>query len=158
MLKLDDVKAALLRWRAARRRDQVTTPDADADRSEARLQVQVLARRGSGLVASARQLDDEIARQIAESERRGDLRGADGVGKPLHGDDGWEQTPDDVRMPFKILKGAGVLPHEVELLRERAVLRQRLAAATTEDETRAAQQALAQLELTLALRMESLRR
>ena len=61
-------------------------------------------------------------------------------------------------MPFKMLKSAGVVPHEVELIRERAALRQRLAAATTEDELRAAQQALAQLELTLALRMESLRR
>lgn len=158
MLKLDDVKAALLRWRTARRRDQAATADANADRSEARLQVQVLARRGSGLVASARQLDDEIGRHIAEADKRGDLRGAEGAGKPLRGEDGWEQTPDDVRMPFKILKGAGVLPHEVELLRERAVLRQRLAAATTDAETRAAQQALAQLELTLALRMESLRR
>jgi len=164
MSKLDDVKAALLRWRAARKRDHAAatgasaSADADTDRSEARLQVQVLARRGSGLVRSTRQLDDEIARQIAEAQRRGDLRGANGAGRPLDSDDGWEQTPDDVRMPFKMLKSAGIVPHEVELIRERAVLRQRLATATTEDDTRAAQQALAQLELTLALRLESLRR
>ena len=43
-------------------------------------------------------------------------------------------------------------------MRERATLRQRLAEATTDAETRAVQQALAQVELTLALRMESLRR
>ena len=79
-------------------------------------------------------------------------------GKPLQRDDGWEQTPDEVRMPFKMLKSAGIVPHEVELIRERAALRQRLAAATTDDDIRSAQQALAQLELTLALRMESLRR
>ncbi|GCL61324.1 DnaJ family domain-containing protein [Pseudaquabacterium pictum] len=157
MFKLDDVKAALLRWRAARRREAATPPD-EAGRSEARLQVQVLARRRGGAGPSPRQVDDEIARQIAEAEKRGDLRGAEGYGKPLTEDDGWQQTPDEVRMPFKMLKSAGIVPHEVELIRERAALRQRLAAATTEAETRAAQQALAQVELTLALRMESLRR
>lgn len=157
MLKLDDVKAALLRWRAARRRDAASPPDA-ASHSEARLQVQLLARRRLGTGPSPRQVDDEIARQIAEAEQRGDLRGAEGYGKPLAEDDGWQQTPDDVRMPFKMLKSAGIVPHEVELIRERAALRQRLAAASTEAETRAAQQALAQVELTLALRMESLRR
>lgn len=166
--KLDDVKAALLRWRATRRRAAdaagpagntaaATAADAAA-RSEAQLQLQVLARRRSGPGPSPRQVDDEIARQIAEAEQRGDLRGAEGYGQPLARDDGWEQTPDEVRMPFKMLKSAGIVPHEVELIRERAALRQRLAAATTDDETRAAQQALAQVELTLALRMESLRR
>ncbi|HQC99812.1 MAG TPA: DUF1992 domain-containing protein [Aquabacterium sp.] len=157
MLKLDDVKAALLRWRVARRRE-AAAPDGSPAQREAALQVQVLARRRSGPARSARQVDDEIARQIAEAEKRGDLAGAEGYGKPLHGDDGWERTPDEVRMPFKMLKSAGIVPHEVELIRERAALRQRLAAATTDEETRAAQQALAQLELTLALRMESLRR
>lgn len=157
MFKLDDVKAALLRWRAARRREAEAPADSPA-RSEAALQVQVLARRRNGPARSPRQVDDEIARQIAEAERRGDLRGAEGYGKSLASDDGWERTPDEVRMPFKMLKSAGIVPHEVELIRERAALRQRLAAATTDDETRAAQQALAQVELTLALRMESLRR
>jgi Domain of unknown function (DUF1992) len=151
------VKAALLRWRAARRREAAIPPD-EAGRSEARLQLQVLARRRLGTGPSPRQVDDEIARQIADAEKRGDLRGAEGYGKPLADDDGWQQTPDEVRMPFKMLKSAGIVPHEVELIRERAELRQRLAAATTEAETRAAQRALAQVELTLALRMESLRR
>ena len=157
MFKLDDVKAALLRWRAARRRE-AAAPEGAGARNEAALQVQVLARRRNGPARSPRQVDDEMARQIAEAERRGDLRGAEGDGKSLASDDGWDRTPDEVRMPFKMLKSAGIVPHEVELIRERAALRQRLAAATTEDETRAAQQALAQVELTLALRMESLRR
>lgn len=158
MSKLDDVKVALLRWRAARRRQADAAPETEAQRREARIQLEVVARRASGPARTARQVDDEIARQLAEAERRGDLRGAEGYGRRLAEDDGWQQTPDDVRMPFKMLKSAGIVPHEVELIRERAALRQRLAAATTEDELRDAQQALAQLELTLALRMESLRR
>lgn len=157
MIKLDDVKVALLCWRTARRRSN-NAPTDSAEHREARLQVQVLARRRLGTGPTPRQVDEQIARQIAEAEKRGDLRGAEGYGKPLAEDDGWQQTPDEVRMPFKMLKSAGIVPHEVELIRERAALRQRLAAATTETETRAAQQALAQVELTLALRMESLRR
>jgi hypothetical protein len=158
MFKLDDVKAALLRWRASRRRQPDAAPETEAERREARLQLEVVARRAGGPARTARQVDDEIARQLAEAERRGDLQGAEGYGRRLDADDGWQQTPDEVRMPFKMLKGAGVLPVEVELINERAALRKRLAAAVTEDETRAVQQAPAQLELTLALRMESLRR
>lgn len=158
MFKLDDVKASLLRWRAARRRDAAAGTDEAARPPDATTQLQLLARRRSGPAPGVRQVDDEIARQLAEAEKRGDLQGAQGYGKPLAEDAGWQQTPDEVRMPFKMLKSAGIVPHEVELIRERAALRQRLAAATTDDETRAAQQALAQVELTLALRMESLRR
>jgi len=157
MIKLDDVKATLLRWRAGRRRDAGAPADA-AGGAAADAQMQLLARRRSGPAPSVRQVDDEIARQLAEAERRGELRGAADYGKPIAEDAGWQQTPDEVRMPFKMLKSAGIVPHEVELMRERATLRQRLAEATSDAETRAAQQALAQVELALALRMESLRR
>ncbi len=157
MLKLDSVKATLLRWRAARRRDAADVPQAttagDADAA-----LQLLARRRRGPAPGARQVDDEIARQLADAERCGELRRAQGYGQPLAEDAGWQQTPDEVRMPFKMLKSAGIVPHEVELLRERAVLRARLAAATSPEDTRQAQQALAELELALALRLESLRR
>ena len=159
MLKLDAMKAHLLRLRSALRRDATPAPGqpgADTDTNTARHHV--LRARPRGAAPSVRQVDDEIARQLAEAERRGELRNAPGYGKALADDAGWAQTPDDVRMPFKMLKSAGIVPHEVELLRQRAVLRQRLAAASSADETRQAQQALAELELTLALRLESLRR
>jgi hypothetical protein len=157
MIKLDSVKASLLRWRAARRRDPAAPADAAAS-GGADTQLQWLARRRSGPAPGVRQVDDEIARQLAEAERRGELRSAQGFGRPLAEDAGWQQTPDEVRMPFKMLKSAGIVPHEVELLKQRAVLRERLAAATDPDATRQAQQALAELELALALRMESMRR
>jgi hypothetical protein len=157
MIKLDTMKATLLRWRAARRRDpgapQGTTAGGQADAP-----LQWLAHQRRNPAPGVRQVDDEIARQLADAERRGELRNAQGFGRPLAEDAGWQQTPDEVRMPFKMLKSAGIVPHEVELLRNRAVLRARLAAATTADETRQAQAALADLELTLALRMESMRR
>ncbi len=157
MIKLDTVKATLLRWRAARRRDPAALQDGAAS-GAADAQLALLARRRSGPAPGVRQLDDEVARQLAEAERRGELRQARGYGQPLAEDAGWQQTPDDVRMPFKMLKSAGIVPLEVELLRERAALRERLAAATSADDMRRAQQALAELELALALRLESLRR
>ncbi|MES2718560.1 MAG: DnaJ family domain-containing protein [Pseudomonadota bacterium] len=158
MLKLDSVKATLLRWRAARRRDAAAAPEATMAGGGADAALQLLARRRRGPGPGVRQVDDEIARQLADAERRGELRRAQGYGQPLAEDAGWQQTPDEVRMPFKMLKSAGIVPHEVELLRERAVLRARLAAATSPEDTRQAQQALAELELALALRLESLRR
>jgi hypothetical protein len=157
MNTLDAVKATLLRWRAARRRQPAASPDA-AGSGAADAPLQLLARRRGGPAPGVRQVDDEIARQLAEAERRGELRRAQGWGQPLADDAGWQQTPDDVRMPFKMLKSAGIVPHEVALIRERALLRQRLAAATSPEQTRQAQQALAELELALALRLESLRR
>ncbi|MDH4392332.1 MAG: DUF1992 domain-containing protein [Aquabacterium sp.] len=157
MSKFDSIKATLLRWRAARRRDpeaaQGTTGAGKPDAQPA-----WLARQRRTLAPGVRQVDDEIARQLADAERRGELRKAQGFSRPLAEDAGWQQTPDEVRLPFKMLKSAGIVPHEVELLRNRAVLRERLAAATTDDETRQAQAALADLELALALRMESMRR
>jgi Domain of unknown function (DUF1992) len=157
MIKLDTMKATLLRWRAARLRDP-GAPHAPNDGSQADTHLQWLARQRRSLAPGVRQVDDEIARQLADAERRGELRNAQGFGQPLAEDAGWQQTPDEVRMPFKMLKSAGIVPHEVELLRNRAVLRERLAAAATPDETRQAQAALAELELTLAMRMESMRR
>lgn len=157
MIKLDTLKASLLRWRAARRQDPGAAPGTNST-GEAVVPLQWLAQRRRSLAPGVRQVDDEIARQLADAERRGELRNAQGFGQPLAEDAGWQQTPDEVRMPLKMLKSAGIVPHEVELLRTRAALRARLAAATTADETRQAQAALAELELTLALRMESMRR
>ena len=157
-MKLDAVKARLLRLRAALRRDKPDTPAQPGAGTEPSAVQHMVRMRAHGPVPGVRAVDDEIARQLAEAERRGELRSAPGYGQALADDAGWAQTPDDVRMPFKMLKSAGIVPHEVELLRERAALRAQLAAATTPEETRQAQQALAQVELTLALRLESLRR
>jgi Domain of unknown function (DUF1992) len=102
-------------------------------------------------------LEDEIGRKLAEAEKSGELRAADGYGKPTKQDSGWEQTPDEFRMPFKILKNAGVVPPEVELFNERARKRSELEAAATEAERRERQKALSDIEQRLSLRLEALR-
>jgi hypothetical protein len=103
-------------------------------------------------------LDDDIARHLEDARRSGELAAIDGFGKPLPEAAGWDETPETLRMPFKVLKDAGVVPREVELMRERAALRTRLAAATTSLERAVVQQRLADLEQSLALRLEALRR
>ena len=72
-------------------------------------------------------LDELIARDLAEAQASGELRGAPSWGRPLAFDDGWDETPTELRLPFKVLKEAGFVPHEVVMLRELAGLRERLA-------------------------------
>lgn len=77
-------------------------------------------------------LDDEIGRKLADAERSGELCAAPSFGKPLAVDAGWEMTPDEFKMPFKILRNAGIVPPDVELFHERARLRKTLEVASDE--------------------------
>jgi hypothetical protein len=104
-----------------------------------------------------RSLDEEIARSLAQSQASGELARAEGYGKPTVEDAGWNDTPEALRLPFKILKDAGVVPREVEMFRERAELGRQLAACVDENERRRLQQQLSELEQAIALRLEALR-
>ena len=104
-----------------------------------------------------RLLEDEIGRKLAEAERSGELRAAKGYGEPLQADAGWEQTPDALRMPFKILKDAGVVPHEVEMLNKRATLRQEIESCSDDAARGELLKNLSVLEQSISLRLEALR-
>lgn len=105
--------------------------------------------------------DDHIGRALRDSEASGELRAAPSWGKPLAAGDGWDQTPAELRMPFKILKDAGVVPPEVETMRRIAALQDELNArpadAPDDEVTRAKRQRLSELRQVLALRLEKLR-
>jgi Domain of unknown function (DUF1992) len=102
-------------------------------------------------------LEDHIGRSLAESEQRGELRAAPSYGKPLNEGDGYAETPAEFRMGFKILKDAGVVPPEVELMRQIEGLRQSLEGEPDEEVRRAGLQQLFTLRQQLALRLERLR-
>jgi len=104
-----------------------------------------------------RLLDDHIGRALAESEKSGELRSARNFGKPLDLGDGYDQTPADLRMGYKILKDAGVVPAEVELMRNIEALRQSLEGAPDDAASRAGRQRLSEMQQQLALRLEKLR-
>ena len=101
-------------------------------------------------------LDDEIARHLQESLASGELRGARDWGRPLDLGDGHDDTPPELRMPFKVLKNAGMVPHEVEMMRRAAALR--LAVETADPvAAESLRRELADLQQQIALRLEHLR-
>lgn len=104
-----------------------------------------------------RTLDEEIARHLQEALESGELAGTKGFGKPLPEDEGWDATPEALRVPFKILKNAGFVPPEVELFHERAALSASLRECISEAERGEVRRKLSELEQKIALRLEALR-
>jgi hypothetical protein len=101
--------------------------------------------------------EDHIGRALRESEANGELKAAPSYGKPLAFGDGYDETPDALKLPFKMLKDAGFVPPEVELMREIAALQQRLDGAPDDAAAKAERQRLSEKRQQLALRLEHLR-
>jgi hypothetical protein len=106
---------------------------------------------------TANSIDEEIARRLQEAADSGELASARGYGQPLPKDVGWDSTPAALRMPMKILKDAGVTPPEIEMFHERARLKQAIEVAPDNTERKRLQVRLAELEQSIALRLEALR-
>ena len=106
-----------------------------------------------------RTFDERMAEVVRAAERSGELRAARSWGKPLDLGDGYFETPPELRMAFKVLKDAGIVPPEVELMNDLAALRERLAGLDRHGEEAAAlRQKIALLEVEIALRVERLAR
>jgi DnaJ-like protein len=106
-----------------------------------------------------RDLDERIGAALRESLERGELQRAKSWGKPLDFGDGYEETPADLRMGYKILRDAGGAPLEVELMREIEALNVQLgrleAGSADAAELR---RKIMDLRLEIALRIEALAR
>jgi hypothetical protein len=102
-------------------------------------------------------LDEQIAQSLAESLVNGELKAAPSWGKPLDFGDGYDETPIGLRMPFKILKDAGYVPHEVLQLHEVARLRDELASCGDPAQAERMRRRLGELQQLIALRLERLR-
>lgn len=55
--------------------------------------------------------------KIIAAMQRGEFRDLPGAGKPLPADD-LTNVPEEMRMAYKVLKNAGIVPPELELRRE----------------------------------------
>jgi hypothetical protein len=66
-------------------------------------------------------LDFLAEQRIAEAVSRGELEGLPGAGRPLELDDD-TLIPEELRLAYRILKNAGFVPPEVEMLNEIADL------------------------------------
>jgi hypothetical protein len=74
--------------------------------------------------------------RILEAQRQGAFDNLPGKGKPLELEDlSW--VPDDLRLGYHILKNAGVLPPEAELLKDVHILEDLLKHVEEEGERRA---------------------
>ena len=102
-------------------------------------------------------LEDDIGRALAESHANGELRSAPSFGKPLNLGDGYDETPLELRMGMKVLKDAGVVPPEVELMQRIARAQADADAAPDAAAARPLQQRVAEMRQALALRLEQLR-
>lgn len=99
-------------------------------------------------------LEDHIGAHLRESAASGELEAAPSYGKPLGFGDGYDETPVELRMGMKILKDAGVVPPEVELMQRIEAL-SRAIDGQTDPVARQAQRAhLVDLRQQLALWLE----
>ena len=101
--------------------------------------------------------EDHIGQALADSEATGELRSAPSFGKPLNFGDGYDETPDELKMPMKILKDAGFVPPEVEAMQRLAALREDAANAATPAEAQRLQREASELQQAIELRLERLR-
>lgn len=105
-------------------------------------------------------LDEHIAQSLRRSEESGELQTTRSWGKPIEADDGFDETPGELRMAFKMLKDAGFVPPEVEMMNRLAALRKQLEALNADsgnDATISRQrlkQQIAELQLSLSMRLE----
>jgi hypothetical protein len=101
-------------------------------------------------------IDDHIGEHLRDSEASGELRNAPSYGKPMQFNDGYDDTPAELRMAMKILHDAGVVPPEVELMHQLAALRRDAAAAPDAERARELSKQASELEQLIKLRLERL--
>ena len=97
--------------------------------------------------------------RIAEAIERGDFDDLPGKGRPLELED-LSRLPADMRLSYKILRNAEVVPPEVELRREVYALG-RLIDVTTDEDERAElrrRRSLSELQYSLLLERRASRR
>jgi hypothetical protein len=102
-------------------------------------------------------LDEHIAQSLREAQRNGELQSSPSWGRPLDLADGYAQTPEELRMGFKALKDAGLVPPEVETMKQIAALREVIASDPEAATADAMRRRLSELQQHLALRLEKLR-
>jgi len=101
---------------------------------------------------------DEIIRQwVQKVEETGELRNIPGFGKPLKFDDGFLETPSELRMAHKILKNAGYVPAEIEMLQKLAATREQLNSATDAEQQRELKVKIAEMQQKVTMMLEGMR-
>ena len=98
-----------------------------------------------------------IEELIKDAIARGEFDNLKGRGQPQDLN-AYFEAPEDVRMGYGILKGAGFVPEEAQLLKDIAALREELRACTDETRRKELSNAIQQKNLNYSLLMERLKR
>jgi hypothetical protein len=102
---------------------------------------------------------EEIIRQwIRKVEESGELERDPNYGKPLDLDSGYLDTPDELRMAYRMLKDAGYVPPEVELLKRLADRKSALATETDPRRRKMLQTEIAELHAKVSIMLAALKR
>ena len=98
-----------------------------------------------------------VDEQISKSIARGEFENLPGKGRPLDLD-AYFATPEHLRIGYSILKGADIIPEEMELLRQIEGLKKSLDSSTTRIEKKALRQQLSEKLTNFNMRMEQNRK
>lgn len=95
--------------------------------------------------------DDIAGKWVKEAEESGELKRSKNFGKPLDLRDGFAQTPEELKIAFKVLKNSGFIPAEVGLFRELEGLRKKISTETDAEERKALQKQIANKQLKIQI-------
>ncbi|RPJ21880.1 MAG: DUF1992 domain-containing protein [Chloroflexi bacterium] len=94
---------------------------------------------------------------IKEAMERGEFDNLPGKGKPIDLTEYFE-TPEEVRVAYSVLKGAGMTSREVDLLKEIAELKQILEAVLDERKKQEIEKQIRQKQIEFSLMLEQQKR
>ncbi len=98
-----------------------------------------------------------IEKIIREAMERGEFDNLKNKGKPLDLT-AYFETPEDVRMAYSLLKNAGMVSAEVELLQEIAALKERLATTHDDIQSRKIKKIIAEKQLQFNIMLDRQKR
>lgn len=101
--------------------------------------------------------DKIVEALIKEAQERGEFDNLPGKGKPIDLTEYFE-APEEIRVAQSVLKNAGMMSPEVQLLKEIAELRQVLAAIVNETKKEEIQKQIQQKQIEFSLMMERQRK
>lgn len=102
-------------------------------------------------------LERAVEAIIKEAQERGEFDNLKGAGKPIDLT-AYFETPEDVRNAYALLKGAGIVSAEVELLQEIAALKERLTTTYEEKDRSRLKKIINEKQLQFNVMMERQKR
>jgi uncharacterized protein YutE (UPF0331/DUF86 family) len=102
-------------------------------------------------------LEKAVEAIIKEAQERGDFNNLKGAGKPIDLT-AYFETPEDVRNAYSMLKSAGIVSAEVELLQEIAALKERLTTTYEEKDRSRIKKIITEKQLQFNVMMERQKR